>query len=55
MNNQFSNIIEEFKWRGSLKDYTTNADSILINEKITCYNGFDPTAKSLHIGNLIPI
>ena len=33
MNNQFSNIIEEFKWRGSLKDYTTNADSILINEK----------------------
>ena len=37
MNNQFSNVIEEFKWRGSLKDYTTNADSILINEKITTH------------------
>ena len=55
MKNQFSNIIEEFNWRGTLKDWTTSADSILIKEKITCYNGFDPTAKSLHIGNLIPI
>ena len=41
MNNQFSNIIEEFKWRGSLKDYTTNAESILINEKITFYNFYN--------------
>jgi len=55
MNHKFKNIIEEFKWREYLKDYTTNADSLLIKEKITCYNGFDPTAKSLHIGNLIPI
>jgi len=55
MVNKFKNIIEEFKWRESLKDFTTGADKELINEKITCYNGFDPTAKSLHIGNLIPI
>ena len=55
MNNKFKNVIEEFKWREYLKDFTTNADSLLIKEKITCYNGFDPTAKSLHIGNLIPI
>jgi len=55
MVNKFKNIIEELKWRESFKDFTTGADKELINEKITCYNGFDPTAKSLHIGNLIPI
>ena len=55
MANKFKNVIEEFKWRESLKDLTTGADQELINGKITCYNGFDPTAKSLHIGNLIPI
>ena len=51
----FKNIIEELEWRNALKDFTTGADTELINGKITCYNGFDPTAKSLHIGNLIPI
>ena len=51
----FKNIIEELRWRNSLKDFTTGADTELINGNITCYNGFDPTAKSLHIGNLIPI
>jgi len=55
MNNKFKNVIEEFNWRDSLKDLTPGADKELINNKITCYNGFDPTAKSLHIGNLIPI
>ena len=55
MNNKFRNIIEELEWRGSLKDYTPGAKEILIKDKIPCYNGFDPTAKSLHIGNLIPI
>ena len=55
MNNKFRNIIEELEWRGSLKDYTPGAKEILIKDKITCYHGFDPTAKSLHIGNLIPI
>ena len=51
----FKNIIEELRWRNALKDFTTGADTELINWNITCYNGFDPTAKSLHIGNLIPI
>ena len=28
----------------------------LVNqEKVTVYNGFDPTADSLHIGNLVPM
>jgi len=55
MGNKFKNVIEEFQWRESLKDLTTGAEKELIEERITCYNGFDPTAKSLHIGNLIPI
>src|SRR5512147_687501 len=24
-------------------------------EKVTCYVGFDPSAKSLHVGNLLPM
>ncbi|MBA46494.1 MAG: tyrosine--tRNA ligase [Dehalococcoidia bacterium] len=55
MPNKFKNVIEEFQWRESLKDLTTGAEKELIEDRITCYNGFDPTAKSLHIGNLIPI
>ena len=55
MPNKFKNVIEEFQWRESLKDLTTGAEKELIENRITCYNGFDPTAKSLHIGNLIPI
>ena len=27
----------------------------LLAKPITCYIGFDPTAKSLHVGNLLPI
>lgn len=27
----------------------------LLNQPITCYIGFDPTAKSLHVGSLLPI
>ena len=47
MANKFKNVIEEFKWRESLKDFTTGADKELINEKITCCNGFEQiTAKS---------
>jgi tyrosyl-tRNA synthetase len=27
----------------------------LLEEKVTCYIGFDPTASSFHVGNLVPI
>ena len=55
MSNQFPNIIEDLKWRGALSDSTPGAENLLINDKITCYNGFDPTSDSLHIGNLLPL
>ena len=52
---EFSNVAEDLEWRGALYDATPGAAHALATEKITCYNGFDPTASSLHIGNLVAI
>jgi tyrosyl-tRNA synthetase len=54
-NTEFSNVAEDLEWRGALFDATPGAAHALATEKITCYNGFDPTASSLHIGSLVPI
>ncbi len=53
---KIDNIIKELKWRDMLKDVSNNIK--IINgqkEKTGVYCGFDPTANSLHIGNLIPL
>lgn len=50
-----TNVFEELTWRGMVYDATPGCEAMLAGEKVTCYNGFDPTAKSLHMGNLIPI
>lgn len=55
MSQQFTNIVDDLKWRGALSDATPGAEDLLINNKITCYNGFDPTSDTLHIGNLLPL
>ena len=55
MSQQFTNIVDDLKWRGALSDATPGAEDLLINDKITCYNGFDPTSDTLHIGNLLPL
>ena len=49
------NIIEELRWRGSIYDITPGAEELLEREKIPVYVGFDPTARSLHVGNMVPI
>jgi len=49
------NLVEELRWRGLIYDMTEGAAEVLINEKITAYIGFDPTADSLHVGSLLPI
>jgi tyrosyl-tRNA synthetase len=36
-------------------DNTEALPATLAKEKLTVYNGFDPTGKSLHIGNLVPM
>ena len=43
---------EELKWRGFLHTVTPDLD---LNAKHTVYLGIDPTARSLHIGSLLPI
>ncbi len=48
-------FVEELKWRGLLQDITPGAEEQLEKEMTTGYIGFDPTADSLHIGNLVPI
>lgn len=49
------NLIEELRWRGLLQDMTPNTEEQLQKEMTTGYVGFDPTADSLHIGNLVPV
>ena len=48
-------FIKELDWRGLVSDETPGIRKILSSEKISGYIGFDPTSKSLHIGNLLPI
>ncbi|MBM3956771.1 MAG: tyrosine--tRNA ligase [Gemmatimonadetes bacterium] len=50
-----TSVFDEFTWRGMVYDATPGAAAALAREKVTAYNGFDPSAKSLHVGNLVPI
>ena len=51
-----SQLIQDLEWRGLLKQ---SSDITAIQEALqtqqTFYCGFDPTADSLHIGNLLPL
>jgi len=49
------NLIDELKWRGLFHQQTPGIEALLATERIIGYVGFDPTADSLHIGNLVPI
>jgi tyrosyl-tRNA synthetase len=49
------NFVEELKWRGMLHDSMPGVDEHLNETMRSAYVGFDPTADSLHIGNLVPI
>ena len=49
-------ILEELNWRGLVADCTDAAElAKRIAAPITLYCGFDPTADSLHVGNLVPL
>jgi len=47
------NLFDELKWRGLVYDATDGLSEVLAKERVTAYIGFDPTASSLHIGNLL--
>jgi len=48
-------FVEELRWRGMVHDMMPGTEEQLNQEMTTGYIGFDPTADSLHIGNLLPI
>lgn len=50
-----TDFIEELRWRGMLQDMMPGTDEQLNKEMTAGYIGFDPTAASLHIGNLATI
>ncbi len=55
MTTDFDNVYEDLQWRNAIAESTPGAEQVLAREKVTCYIGFDPTAVSLHVGNLVPI
>jgi tyrosyl-tRNA synthetase len=48
-------LIDELEWRGLVYDKTEGVREALAKEQVTGYIGFDPTAQSLHVGNLLVI
>lgn len=53
----FDNVWDEIVWRGLVHVSTDQASlrEMLAGEPITFYCGFDPTAPSLHLGNLVQL
>jgi tyrosyl-tRNA synthetase len=51
------NILDELQWRGLLADCTDPQELAkrVSQGPVTLYCGFDPTADSLHVGNLVPL
>lgn len=49
------NFIQELRWRGMIHDVMPGTEEQLSKEVTSGYIGFDPTADSLHIGNLVQI
>lgn len=49
------NFIEELKWRGMLQDIMPGTEEMLSKGPVKGYIGFDPTADSLGVGNLVQV
>jgi tyrosyl-tRNA synthetase len=49
------NFVSELTWRGMIHDMMPGTEEQLLKETTAGYIGFDPTADSLHIGNLVQI
>ena len=50
-----ANIYDELKWRGMIYNQIDGVEKLLKEKKVTLYNGFDPTADSLHVGHMVPL
>jgi tyrosyl-tRNA synthetase len=53
----FANVYDELVWRGLVYVSTDEGElrELLAGEPVTFYCGFDPTAPSLHLGNLVQL
>ncbi len=48
-------LLDDLTWRGLLYQATDGLAAHLATGSVRAYCGFDPTAASLHVGNLLPI
>jgi tyrosyl-tRNA synthetase len=48
-------LLEELRWRGLLHQHTDGLSDALSRGIVSGYCGFDPSAPSLHVGNLVPV
>jgi tyrosyl-tRNA synthetase len=55
MKNADANLFDELQWRGMVSDATEGLKEQFAAERVTAYIGFDPTASSLHVGNLMTL
>ena len=46
---------EELSWRGLIAQTTAENMGEVLSRPLAVYSGFDPTAQSLHAGNLVPL
>jgi tyrosyl-tRNA synthetase len=49
------NFVDELRWRGMLQDVMPGTVELLAKEMVKGYIGFDPTADSLGVGNLVQV
>src|SRR5213592_1335573 len=50
-----SNVLQELEWRGFVQQATPGLAAHFAKGPVTAYCGFDPTAPSLQLGNLMPM
>jgi tyrosyl-tRNA synthetase len=48
-------VLRELEWRGFVQQATPGLDAHFARGPLTAYCGFDPTAPSLQLGNLMPL
>ena len=49
------NVLQELEWRGFVQQATPGLAAHFATGPVTAYCGFDPTAPSLQLGNLMPL
>src|SRR3989475_3511981 len=50
-----ANVLQELEWRGFVQQATPALAAHFAKGPVTAYCGFDPTAPSLQLGNLMPL